>query len=83
MFITKKNYQKALDEQKEALNREWERRMAEYDDQRWRRESEDRYREDVDRRLAGFGKRLDALEKHAGLAEEKPHCPFEPKAPCY
>ena len=51
MFITKKNYQKALEEQKAAITSEWERRLKEYEERYWQNENENRYREDACRRF--------------------------------
>jgi hypothetical protein len=83
MFITKKNYQKALEEQKAALTLEWERRWNERDENIWRREEENRFREETGRHFADIEHRVRALEKAAGLAEEKTECPFAPKTARY
>lgn len=79
MFITKKNYQKALEEQKMKLEAEFERKWNERDENNWRREDENRYRENAFRRFDDIEKRVFALEKAAGLAEEKVECPYNAK----
>ena len=75
MFITKKK----LTEREAKINAEWERKFAEYDERRWRMESDDRYREDVSRHFSAIEKRIYELEKKAGLAEETVTCPMAPK----
>lgn len=83
MFITKKKYQKALEEQKAALSLEWERKWSERDESIWRREEENRFREDTSRHFIDLENRVHALEKAAGMAEEKAECPFATKASRY
>ena len=75
MWISQKNYQKALDEQKEMLNLEWETKWKERDERYWQRESENQRYEEMNRHFANIEKRLHLLEKKAGLVEEKPICP--------
>ena len=77
MFITKKNYNKALAKQKEALDLEWEKRWAERDERFWQQEREKDLRNDVERRFSAIEKRVRELEKFVGFEEEKPTCPFE------
>jgi hypothetical protein len=83
MFITKKNYHKALEEQKTALTSEFERKWAERDEGIWRREEENRFREDTSRHFIDLENRVHALEKAAGLVEEKAECPYAPKMSRY
>lgn len=84
MFITKKKYEKALAEQRAAIDAEWERRMNEFQEREWRDRSRCDWEEQNRRRMDALEKRVYMLEKAAGLAEEIKQCPYAPKAPsCY
>lgn len=82
MIITKKKYEKALAEQKAALDREWERRTEEMQEREWRDRRLCDYEENTRRRMNELEKRIYELEKAAGIAEVKTSCPFEPKTCC-
>lgn len=79
MFISKKNYEKALAEQEAKINLEWEKRSADREESRWHEQRVDDFRNEVRMRCNEIEKRISALEKAAGIAEEKHVCPFEPK----
>lgn len=81
MFITKKKYEKALAEQKAAIDAEWERRINEFQEREWRDRSRCDYEESTRRRMNELEKRVYMLEKVAGLAEEIKQCPYAPKVP--
>ena len=76
MFITKKKYEKALAEQKAALNAEWERRIAEVQEREWRDRNRCDFEESTHRRMNELEKRVYMLEKIAGTAEAPVHCPL-------
>lgn len=75
MWISKKNYQKDLDEQKAALELEFERKWKEQEERHWQYERENQRNEEMSRHFANIERRLHLLEKKAGLVEEKPICP--------
>ena len=83
MWISKKNFENALKEKAAAVDLEWERKWNDRDEKYWRMESENRSREENDRRFANIERRLHQLEKDAGLVEEIPVCPFEAKPSAY
>lgn len=75
MFITKKNYEKALAEQKRAITEERENKIVEQEKRWWEENEKYRWREDYSRNLRELEKRVHQLEVKAGLAEAEPVCP--------
>ena len=83
MFITKKNFEKAIHEAKCEVAHEWERKMCDMEKRMWDEQDRGRMREEYYRRMDALENRIFTLEKKAGLVEETKNCPYEAKRHTY
>jgi hypothetical protein len=73
MFITKKKFENAIHEAKHEVAEQWERKLQEIEERRWRDEDNRQRADYYDRRFIDLEKRVLALEKETGLVIEA-HC---------
>lgn len=77
MFITKKAYEKLIENEKKAVAEKWEQKLCDAEKRIWEEQERYRVREDTARRFDELSRRIRELEKITGLVEETPNCPFQ------
>ena len=81
MFISKKRFEKALQEARFKVDDEMQRKWEMREEERYRNDRIRELEQGIDRRVDVIHRRIDDLEKQLGINQAKTHeCPFAPKS---